>query len=98
MLSLGSFPRDCELDSADSGSIYTEQLSTPVTTSTAPHTNSVSRSLEDSMITVTPPVSSPAYDLGRPAALWLAALAPQQAAYKSPGCRAQLGSPIRSRW
>lgn len=33
-----------------------------------------------------------AYYLGRPAALWLAALAPQQAAYKSPGYRAQLAA------
>ena len=44
------------------------------------------------MTTVTLPVSSPAYYLGRPAALWLAALAPQQAAYKSPGYRAQLAA------
>jgi len=41
------------------------------------------------MTTVTRPVSSPAYDLGRKAALWLAALEPQQAACKSPGYRAQ---------
>jgi hypothetical protein len=41
------------------------------------------------MTTVTRLVSSPAYDLGRPAALWLAALVPQQATYKSPGYRAQ---------
>jgi len=44
------------------------------------------------MTTVTRPVSSPAYDLGRPAALRLAALAPQQAACKSPGYRAQLAA------
>jgi hypothetical protein len=41
------------------------------------------------MITVTRPVSSSAYDLSRPAARWLAALAPQQAACTSPGYRAQ---------
>jgi len=29
-------------------------------------------------------VSTPAYYLGRPAALWLAALAPQRATHKSP--------------
>jgi hypothetical protein len=44
------------------------------------------------MTTVTRPVSSPACDLGRPAALWLAALAPQQSAGKPPGCRAQLAA------
>jgi hypothetical protein len=41
------------------------------------------------MTTLTRPASSPAYYLGRPAALWLAALAPQQAASTSPGYRAQ---------
>ena len=41
------------------------------------------------MTTLTRPAASPAYYLGRPAALWLAALAPQQAASTSPGYRAQ---------
>jgi len=43
------------------------------------------------MTTASRPVSSPAWYLGRPAALWLATLEPQQTAYKSPGYRAQPG-------
>jgi len=58
---------------------------TPVcaATSTAPHANSVSQTVEDSMNTRTRPSRAPAYYLGRPAAFWLAASARRQTAHKS---------------
>jgi len=52
-------------------------------TSTVPHPNSVSQTVEDSMNTRTRPSGAPAYYLGRPAAFWLATSARRPTADKS---------------